>query len=82
MKVGERLQFKKFDWVLVSKKKHYPFSEPEYRYRVYRKYLRLGKKYLIPMTNTKCNYTIYPWRWNFIKRQLAKNPEYHYTMHL
>jgi len=77
MKIGDKLKFKKFNWVITEKKIH-PSGAIEYRYRVYRKYL----KGLIPLTNTKCDYFIQEWRWNFLKKMLKENPDYHYNMSL
>jgi len=77
MKIGDKLRFKKFNWVITEKKIHHS-GVVEYRYRVYRKYL----KGLIPLTNTKCHYSIQEWRWNFLKKMLKENPDYNYNMSL
>lgn len=77
MTVGDKLKFKKFNWVITRKIKHHSGSV-EYKYRVYRKYFR-G---MVPLSNTRCEYTIFPWRWNFLKKELEKNPNFMYNMTL
>jgi hypothetical protein len=79
MKIGDKLKFKKFDWVLTRKINHIS-GVTEWKYRVYRKYFRLGRLYLIPLSNTKLDYTIFDWRWNFLKKKLKENPSHHYNM--
>lgn len=77
MKVGDTLYFKKFKWVITEKHLSPYTHEAYYKYRVYRKYFKA-----VHLTNTKVSYIIRPWRWNFLKNQLKKNPEYHYNMSL
>ncbi len=77
MNVGDQLKFKKFNWTLTRKIEHIS-GVVEYKYRVHRKYF----KGWIPLSNTKCTYTIFEWRWNFLKRELRKDPNYQYTMSL
>ena len=77
IKIGDKLRFKKFNWVITKLIKH-PSGVVEYRYRVYRKYFGA----LIPLTNTKCNYFIYAWRWEFLKERLKENKNYNYNMSL
>ncbi len=81
MKIGDKLKFKKFNWTIVDKFQN-QYGNIEYHYRVHRKYLNLMDKYLIPLSNTECIYPIQQWRWNFLKEQLQKNPNYHYNQHL
>lgn len=75
MKVGDTIKFKKFKWVIV-KVRISPAGVLYAMYRVYRKY------YGVYVTNTHCNYSIFPSRWNFLKSKLKQNPDYHYTMSL
>lgn len=77
MKVGDKLKFKKFDWVITKKIDHWS-GYTEYRYRVYRRYF----KGWVPLSNTKYDYVIHDWRWKFLKKMLKENPNYHYTMSL
>lgn len=77
MRVGDKLKFKKFNWVIIKKIKHHS-GVVEFKYRVYRKYL----KNLISLSNTDSCYPISQWRWNFLKNKLSKNPNYHYNMSL
>lgn len=77
MKVGDTLHFKKFKWVITEKNISPYTQEAYYKYRVYRKYLKVAH-----LSNTKSSYIIRPWRWNFLKKQLQRNPEYHYNMSL
>lgn len=81
IKVGDRLKFKKFDWVIVKILKH-ASGVIEYRYRVYRKYVPVRGKYYVCLSNTEQTYTIFAHRWLFMKEQLEKNPNFHYTMTL
>jgi len=76
IKVGDKLIFKKFNWVITRKIEHIS-GVTEYFYRVQRKYF----KGFVPLYYTKQDYPIFDWRWNFLKKELNKNPEYHYTMH-
>lgn len=77
MKIGDTLKFKKFKWTIVDKYKDFPSGVICYKYRVHRKYFKL-----VHLTNTKCNYHIQSWRWNFLKEQLEKDKNYHYNMSL
>ena len=76
IKVGDRLRFKKFDWVITEQRRS-KCGVLYYKYRVYRKYFF---NHRIPLAYTEQSYDIFPWRWNFLKDQLEKNPGYHYTM--
>jgi hypothetical protein len=77
MKKGDKIKFKKFEWEIIGKKK-YLSGNVSYQYRVIRKYY--GG--LLKLSNTKKTYEIKSWRWNFLKKQLEKNPHYHYNMSL
>lgn len=78
MKVGDKLKFKRFNWVITSVERNHFSRRQEARYRVQRKYF----KNIISLYYTKQDYPIMSWRWNFIKKQLKENPNYHYNMHL
>lgn len=78
IKIGDRLKFKKFDWVIVDERRA-TAGFKYYRYRVERKYF-FGNS--IPLKYTDQSYNIFADRWLFLKKQLKKNPNYHYTMHL
>lgn len=78
MKVGEKLKFKKFNWVIVSVEKSPWTGEEIAKYRVQRKYF----KSTLPLYYTELSYPIMAWRWNFLKQQLKKDKNYHYNMHL
>lgn len=82
MRIGDELRFKKFKWVVCKSRTSYPFGHRQYFYRVYRRYKL--KKYRRPVyaTNTSAMYPIFDWRWNFLRRKLKKNPDYHYTTSL
>lgn len=54
MKVGDKLKFKKFNWVLTSVEKSSWTGEKFYRYRVQRKYF----KGIVPLYYTKQDYTV------------------------
>ena len=75
IKVGDTLKFAKFKWVVVSVKR----SECGLLYAMYRVFRKYGRKYV---TNTQAQYPIFPYRWDFLKLKLARNPNYHYTMSL
>jgi hypothetical protein len=77
VKVGDKLRFKKFDWVITEVRKS-PQGVVYYRYSVRRRYF--GRK--IALKYTDKTYDVFPWRWQFLKEQLNKNPNYHYNMHL
>lgn len=76
MNIGDKLHFKKFYWELV-KKKPTICGGAIYKYKVVRKYYKF-----INISYTKQTYEVLPWRWNFLKKELQKNPDYHYTMSL
>jgi hypothetical protein len=79
MEVGDKLEFKKFYWEISSKKRNPRCpSEYEYKYRVIRKYFN-G---LLKLKYSKCTYPITKSRWEFLKKKLKENPDYHYTMSL
>lgn len=78
IKIGDRLKFKKFDWVIVAKKRS-SAGVVFYKYRVYRKYFF---NHRIPLAYTEQSYDVFPERWLFLKKKLAENPDYHYTMSL
>lgn len=76
-KIGQKLRFKKFDWVIVREKTFFS-GYRQYFYKVYRKYPKIRK----PLSNTDCCYPVADYRWSFLERQLKKDKNYHYTMHL
>lgn len=78
IKVGDRLDFKKFRWTITEATKNWRTGGMDYKYRVHRKYFNAW----VPLSNTKCTYTIMGWRWNFLKQQLKKQPNYNYNMSL
>lgn len=78
MRVGEKLKFKKFNWVITSIEISPWTGEKSARYRVQRKYFNR----LLPLYYTKQDYPIMSWRWNFLKEQLRKDKNYHYNMSL
>lgn len=69
MKVGDQIKFKKIRWTLVERRESMA-GVVYYRYRVHRKYFRCW------LSNTKTIYEIRPWRWNFLKRMVDKDPNY------
>lgn len=81
-KVGDSLNFKKFRWTITEVCRSYPYGVEFYKYRVHRKYFEFADKYWVPLSNTKCTYTVLPWRWHFLERQLKKDSNYHYNMSL
>lgn len=76
MKIGDKLNFKKFQWIIVSKKKTI-FGGTIYKYRVIRKYYKFMK-----LSYTNQSYTVCPGRWNFLKKMLGQNKNYNYNMSL
>jgi len=68
----EKISFRKYNWVVVTKKRIMPCNEIYYKYRVYRKYF----KQLIPLSNTKCSYEVSQERWNYLKRKVKYNPNF------
>ena len=72
MKKGDVLKFKKVKWVIVDKKISFA-GVIFYKYKVYRKYFKIW------LNNTECTYTIFPSRWNHLKKELKVNKNYHYT---
>ena len=76
MKIKDELQFKKVRWVLVEKRISIA-GVVYFKYKVYRKYKVKGKfKWL---NNTRCIYTIFPERWNNLKKSLKENSSFYYT---
>jgi hypothetical protein len=77
MKIGDRLNFKKFYWEITSSKKTI-YGMKEYKYKVVRKYF----KGLLKLKHSNKTYTIWKERWLFLEKKLKENPDYHYSMSL
>ena len=73
MRVGDTLNFKKFQWIITQVKKS-PYGVIYGKYMVKRKYFSIHLKF------TDCTYEIHPQVWDYYKRRLEENSNYHYTM--
>lgn len=67
--------FKKFDWVCTESWVNHLTKEVEGRYRVRRKYF-MG---LLPLYYTNQDYFIFKYRWDYFKKKLSENKNFHYV---
>lgn len=73
MKKGDKLVFKKFKWVLVDVVTNM-FGVTYGKYSLRRKYFNA-----VYLKYSKSTYIIFPWQWEFYKRRLKEDPNFHYT---
>ena len=76
MVLKKRLCFKKFYWEITEVKKIN--GNIWYKYRLYRRYF----KNLVALSYTTQSYDISKNRWDYLKKKLKENKNFHYNQEL
>lgn len=73
--VGDKIHFRKFTWE-ITRVKGNRYLGIDYWYRVWRRYLRIGEQYFVPLSNTDQDYLVRKDRWEFLKRRVREDPDF------